>query len=105
MTRLRFVGKGRISADPAPPSAQVSLATVAVIFMIHRPVHRHSHAAMDPGAMQRELYQHWVFASAFLGASVTAFLSRLPATAARVPPRVWYAFMALGGIVFVTFRV
>jgi hypothetical protein len=86
--------------------APVALATVAVIFVIHRPVHRHDHMmAMDPAAMQRELYQHWVFAAAFLGASVTAFLSRLPATAARVPPRVWYAFMALGGIVFVTFRV
>ncbi len=86
--------------------APVALATVAVIFVIHRPVHRHAHAmTMDPAAMQSELYQHWVFAAAFLGASVTAFLSRLPATATRVPPRVWYAFMALGGIVFVTFRV
>jgi hypothetical protein len=60
--------------------------------------------AMDPAAMRSELYQHWVFASAFLGAGVTAFLSRLPATAARVSPRVWYAFMALGGLVFITFR-
>jgi len=86
--------------------APVALATVAVIFVIHRPNHRGHHMmAMDPVAMQSELYQHWVFATAFLGASVTAFLSRLPATAARVPPRVWYAFMALGGIVFVTFRV
>jgi hypothetical protein len=86
--------------------APVALATVAVIFVIHRPVHRHGHTmAMDPVAMRAELYQHWVFAAAFLGAAVTAFLSRLPATAARVPPRVWYAFMALGGIVFVTFRV
>jgi len=85
----------------------VALATIAVVFMIHRPNHRgHDHmVATNPAAMQSELYQHWVFASAFLGASVTAFLSRLPATAARVPPRVWYAFMALGGIVFVTFRV
>ena len=85
----------------------VALATIAVIFMIHRPNHRgHDHMVMmDPAAMQSELYQHWVFAAAFLGGSVTAFLSRLPATAARVPPRVWYAFMALGGIVFVTFRV
>jgi len=86
--------------------APVALVTVAVIFVIHRPSHGHGHAmSMDPTAMQRELYQHWVFAAAFLGASVTAFLSRLPATATRVPPRVWYAFMALGGIVFVTFRV
>jgi len=86
--------------------APIALATVAVIFVIHRPVHRHDHMmAMDPAALQSELYQHWVFAAAFLGASVTAFLSRLPATAARVPPRVWYAFMALGGIVFLTFRV
>jgi hypothetical protein len=85
--------------------APVALATVAVIFVIHRPSHGHAHMAMDPTAMQRELHQHWVFAAAFLGASVTAFLSRLPATAARVPPRIWYAFMALGGIVFVTFRV
>ena len=82
----------------------IALATVAVVFVIHRPVHRHA-VHMDPAAMQRELYQHWVFAAAFLGASVTAFLSRLPTTAARVPPRVWYAFLALGGIVFVTFRV
>jgi hypothetical protein len=85
----------------------VALATIAVVFMIHRPNHRgHDHMVMaDPSAMQSELYQHYVFAAAFLGASVTATLSRLPATAARVPPRVWYAFMALGGIVFVTFRV
>jgi len=86
--------------------APVALVAVAVIFVIHRPSHGHGHGhAMDPTAMQRELYQHWVFAAAFLSASVTAFLSRLPATAARVPPRVWYAFMALGGVVFVTFRV
>jgi len=86
--------------------APVALATVAVIFVIHRPSHGHGHGmAMDGAAMQRELHQHWVFAAAFLGASVTAFLSRLPTTAARVPPRMWYAFMALGGIVFVTFRV
>lgn len=84
--------------------APIALATVAVVFVIHRPVHRHG-SMMHPDAMQRELYQHWVFAAAFLGASVTAFLSRLPATAARVPPRVWYAFMALAGLVFVTFRV
>ncbi len=85
----------------------VALATIAVVFMIHRPNHRgHDHmVVMNPAAMHSELYQHWVFATAFLGASATAFLSRLPATAARVPPRVWYAFMALGGIVFVTFRV
>ena len=85
--------------------APVALATVAVIFVIHRPAHLHNHMAMDPAAMQSELYQHWVFAAAFFGASVTALLSRLPATAPRVPPRVWYAFMALGGVVFVTFRV
>jgi hypothetical protein len=93
--------------------APVALAAVAVIFVIHRPNHRpggagHDHMGMvmvDPDKMRSELYQHWVFASAFLGASITATLSRLPATAARVPPRVWYAFMALGGIVFVTFRV
>jgi hypothetical protein len=85
--------------------APVALTGVAVIFVIHRPVHRHGHMAMDPSAMQRELYQHWVFAAAFLGAALTAFLSRLPATATRVPPRVWYAFMALGGLVFLTFRV
>jgi hypothetical protein len=86
--------------------APIALVTVAVIFVIHRPVHRHGHMmAMDPAAMQAELYQHWVFAAAFLGAALTALLSRLPATAARVPPRVWYAFMALGGLVFVTFRV
>jgi len=86
--------------------APVGLAAVALIFVIHRPVHRHDHMiAMDPVAMQAELYQHWVFAAAFLGAAVTAFLSRLPATAALVPRRVWYAFMALGGLVFVTFRV
>jgi hypothetical protein len=86
--------------------APVALASVAVIFVIHRPSHRHDHMmAMDPVAVRSELYQHWVFAAAFLGAAVTACLSRLPGTAARVPPRVWYAFMALGGIVFVTFRV
>jgi hypothetical protein len=87
--------------------APVALAAVAVIFVIHRPNHRgHEHMmAMDPAAMRSEQYQHWVFAAAFLGASVTSTLARLPATAARIPPRVWYAFMALGGIVFVTFRV
>jgi hypothetical protein len=86
--------------------APVALAAVAVIFVIHRPVHRHDHMmAMDPLAMQSELYQHRIFAAAFLGAALTAFLSRLPTTALRVPPRVWYAFMALGGMVFVTFRV
>ena len=87
--------------------APVALAGVAVIFMIHRPNHRgHDHMmVMDPAKMRSELYQHWVFATAFLGASVTATLSRLPATAARVPARVWYAFMALGGLVFLTFRV
>ncbi len=87
--------------------APVALAVVAVVFVIHRPNHRgHDHMVMrDPASMRSELYQHYVFAAAFLGASVTATLSRLPATAARVPPRVWYAFMALGGIVFVTFRV
>jgi hypothetical protein len=88
--------------------APVALAIVAVVFVIHRPNHRgHEHMMMaaDQASMRSELYQHYVFAAAFLGASVTATLSRLPATAARVPPRVWYAFMALGGIVFVTFRV
>jgi len=87
--------------------APVALAIVAVVFVIHRPNHRgHDHMMMrDPASMRSELYQHYVFASAFLGASVTATLSRLPATAAKVPPRVWYAFMALAGIVFVTFRV
>src|SRR5467141_3557876 len=87
--------------------APVALATVAVIFVIHRPNHRgHDHMmAMDPAAMQAELYQHWVFAAAFLAASITAFLSRFPATSPLVPPRVWYAFMALGGLVFLTFRV
>ena len=99
-------GPGRARLPVPEGQALQALATVAVVFVIHRPVHRHDHMmAMDPGAMQRELYQHWVFAAAFLGASVTAFLSRLPATAARVPPRIWYAFMALGGLVFVTFRV
>ena len=89
--------------------APAAMAVVAVVFVIHRPNHRaHDHMGMvmrDPENMRLELYQHYVFAAAFLGASVTAFLSRLPATAARVPPRVWYAFLALGGIVFVTFRV
>jgi len=86
--------------------APIALTIVAVVFVIHRPVHQHDHMmAMDPAAMQSELYQHWVLAAALLGASVTVFLSRLPATAARVPPRVWYAFMALGGLVLVTFRV
>ncbi|HEV8266473.1 MAG TPA: hypothetical protein VGQ06_16110 [Gemmatimonadales bacterium] len=86
--------------------APAALLGVAVIFTIHRPVHRHTHgAAMDPAAMQSELYQHYVFAAAFLAAAVSVFLARLPATAARVPPRAWYAFMALGGLVFVTFRV
>jgi hypothetical protein len=60
---------------------------------------------MDPAALRSELYQHFVFAAAFLVAGVTAFLARLPATAPRVPPRIWYAFMALGGLVFVAFRV
>lgn len=87
--------------------APVALVSIAVIFVMHRPVHRHAGhmMTMDPAAMQAELYQHWIFAAAFLAAGVTAFLSRLPATAARVSPRVWYAFMALGGVVFVTFRV
>lgn len=86
--------------------APAALLAVAGIFVLHRPVHRHDHVmAMDPAALRSELYQHWVFAAAFLGAGLTAFLSRLPATAARVSPRVWYAFVAVGGLVFVTFRV
>ena len=86
--------------------APVALLAVAVIFAVHRPAHRHHHGmAMDPAALQSELYQHFVFAAAFLVAGVTAFLARLPATAPRVPPRAWYAFMALGGLVFAAFRV
>jgi hypothetical protein len=86
--------------------APLALIAVAVIFIIHRPIHRHHHGvAPDPMAMQSELYQHFVFAAAFLAAGVTVFLARLPATAAFFPQRIWYAFMALGGLVFLTFRV
>lgn len=84
----------------------VALLAVGVIFLVHRPAHRHARGtAMDPAAMRPELFQHIVFAAAFLSAGLTAFLARLPATAPHVSPRVWYAFMALGGLVFVTFRV
>ncbi len=86
-------------------TAPAALLAVAVIFAVHRPNHRHHGMVMDPTAMQSELYQHYVFAAAFLAAAVTVFLARLPATAPRIPPRAWYAFMALGGLVFVTFRV
>ena len=86
----------------APPA----LLVVAAIFTVHRPSHRHAHGiAPDLSAMQAELYQHYVFAAAFLAAAVAVFLARLPATAPRIPPRAWYAFMALGGLVFVAFRV
>lgn len=86
--------------------APVALLAVAVIFVVHRPAHRHHHGlAMDPMALRSELYQHFVFAAAFLVGGVTAFLARLPVTGPRVPPRIWYAFMALGGLVFATFRV
>lgn len=100
----------RRPAHPATRSlrwvAPVALLAVAVIFAVHRPAHRHHHGlAMDPIALRSELYQHFVFAAAFLVAGVTAFLARLPVTGPRVPPRIWYAFMALGGLVFATFRV
>ncbi len=95
---------------PATPylrwTAPIALFAVAAIFAVHRPVHRHAHGvAMDPTAMWSERYQHLVFAAAFLAAGVAICLARLPATARRVPPRAWYAFMALGGLVFLTFRV
>lgn len=89
----------------------LALAGVAVVFVIHRPMHRHGGMAgmpgmsgMTPEAMQSELYQHWVFAAAFAAGAIAALTSRLgrPIT---VPPRAWYAFLALGGLVFVTFRV
>ena len=84
----------------------VTMAAIGVIFVVHRPTHRHMHGmAPDPAAIQAELYQHWVFAAAFFGAALTSLLARIPFPTLRFPPRAWYAFMALGGLVFVTFRV
>ena len=85
----------------------LALAGVSVVFVIHRPVHAHTMPGMHMSdeAMRAELYQHWVFSTAFGVAALLAFLSRLKPLAMKVPSRAWYAFMALGGVVFLTFRV
>ncbi|HET7791000.1 MAG TPA: hypothetical protein VFK78_09405 [Gemmatimonadales bacterium] len=88
-----------------------ALATIAVIFYLHKPVHGNAaamaamHMSPDPVAQHSERYQHWIFATAFLLAALAALTARLPRTSALVPHRAWYAFMAMGGLVFVTFRV
>lgn len=96
-----------IRRRPAHPATRylrwvlpVALAGVGLVFVMHRPVHRHE--THDPAAMQAELYQHYVFASAFFAAAAAAVLARLPTP--RVSARAWYAFLALGGLVFLTFR-
>ena len=86
----------------------VALAGVAVVFVMHRPTHRHTHGMMlFQDQLRAELYQHWVFAAAFAAGAVATLLSRIGPLPAgiRIPPRAWYAFLALGGLVFVTFRV
>lgn len=87
----------------------VAMAGVAYVFIVHRPNHRHNMPGMPgmgmtPEAMQSELYQHWIFAAAFICAATVAVLSRFGPLSVKVPSRAWYAFLALGGLVFVTFR-
>lgn len=83
-----------------------ALAGVALVFIVHRPAHQHMPGMGEtPDQVRLELYQHWVFASAFGVGALAALLSRIEAFPVKVPPRAWYAFMALGGVVFVTFRV
>jgi hypothetical protein len=85
----------------------VALGGVGVLFLLHRTVHDHGHSAMmqDPAALRSELYQHWVFATALFAGAVTALLARVYPGRLMVPGRAWYAFVALGGLVFLTFRV
>jgi len=85
----------------------VALAGVAIVFVVHRPMHQHiGHGGGKTAEqLQAELYQHYVFATAFFSASLVALLSRLPVLPVKVPARAWYAFMAMGGLVFLTFRV
>jgi hypothetical protein len=84
--------------------APLGLAGLAVIFSIHRPTHAHG-TGMDMAAMQAELVQHWVIATAFAASGLALFLARLPPLQARIPSRAWYAFLALSGLGFLVFRV
>ena len=86
--------------------APLSLGVLAVIFSIHRPTHAHGHGApMDMAAMQAELIQHWVIAAAFATSGVALTLARIGPLQARIPPRSWYAFLALAGLGFLVFRI
>jgi hypothetical protein len=85
----------------------LALTLVGAVFVIHRPVHQHAGHGMGktPEQVAAELYQHYIFAAAFFAAAIVALTSRIPALPVKVPARAWYAFMAMGGLVFLTFRV
>jgi hypothetical protein len=85
--------------------APLGLGGLALIFSIHRPTHTHAGAGMDMVAMRAELIQHWVIATAFAASGLALFLTRLKPLQSRIPPRAWYAFLALSGLGFLVFRV
>ena len=84
--------------------APLGLVGLAMVFSIHRPTHVHT-TGIDASAMRAELVQHWVIATAFAATAVALVLTRLPPLQSRVPPRAWYAFLALAGLGFLVFRI
>jgi hypothetical protein len=98
---------------PVPPPAArylqwlapAALMGLAVIFAVHRPTHVHAGHAPDMAAMEAELFQHWVIATAFATSALALSLARLRPLQAYIPARVWYAFLGLAGLGFLAFRV